>query len=232
MFSVLVVEDQPIVARQLAGCVDRSRWLTLAGTAGTAQQAIDMARRLRPDLVLLDFALPDSPAGGFGVWDVLHKLDKAPDVIAVTGAKEMSTVERAQRYGAFWYVIKPFTSAIVDAKLADFAEWRRRQLAGSDRTDQGRIDRYFSTRHRRNLLPPGLLPGTLSSILGVLETADGPLRAYEVAEQAEVERGTANRYLTYLCDQGIAVRVPEHGRAGRPAYLYTLAPAWAAGGPA
>ena len=42
-----------------------------------------------------------------------------------------------------------------------------------------------------------------------------------------MERGTANRYLTYLCDQRIADRVAEHGRPGHPAYLYTLASAWA-----
>jgi response regulator of citrate/malate metabolism len=41
-----------------------------------------------------------------------------------------------------------------------------------------------------------------------------------------VDRGTANRYLNYLHDQGIAIRVPEHGLLGHPAFLYTLAPIW------
>ena len=72
-----------------------------------------------------------------------------------------------------------------------------------------------------------MVAGTLDSIVTVLRAASAPLRAAEVAERAGVERGTANRYLTYLCDQRIADRVAEHGRPGHPAYLYTLASAWA-----
>ena len=53
--------------------------------------------------------------------------------------------------------------------------------------------------------------------------AGGPAAA---GAAAGVERGTANRYLTYLCDQRIADRGVEHGRPGHPAYLYTLASAW------
>ena len=78
------------------------------------------------------------------------------------------------------------------------------------------------------LTPPGLLPETLDSITTVLQEAERPLRAWEIAERAGVERGTANRYLNYLCDQRIADRVPEHGRPGHPAYLYTLASIWKA----
>ena len=79
---------------------------------------------------------------------------------------------------------------------------------------------------RSSSLPAGLLPKTLDSIVTVLRAAQRPLRAAQVAARAGVERGTANRYLTYLCDQRIADRVPEHGRPGHPAYLYTLAAIW------
>jgi response regulator of citrate/malate metabolism len=224
MFSVLVVEDKPVVAQQLANCVSENRWLTLAGAAGNGAQAIDMARRLRPDLVLLDFGLP-SGMTGFDVWHLLHEMDKVPDVIAVTGMQDMSTVERAQKYGAFGYVVKPFTRAVINSKLADYADFRRR-AAAQPCGDQSAIDRYFNPRHRSSSLPSGLLPGTLDAVTVVLRSAGEPMRAQEIANAAGVDRGTANRYLTYMCEQGIAVRVPEHGHPGRPAYLYTLASSW------
>jgi response regulator of citrate/malate metabolism len=225
MFSVLVVEDKPVVAQQLANCVSGNRWLTLAGAAGNGQQAIEMARRLRPDLVLLDFGLP-VPMSGFDVWRVLHEMDKVPDVIAVTGMQDMNTVERAQKYGAFGYVVKPFTREVIHAKLADYAEFRRRPVPAKPLPGQREIDRYLNPRRRSCSLPPGLLPETLDSVLGVLRSAAEPMRAQEIADDAGVDRGTANRYLTYLCDQGIADRVAEHGRPGRPAYLYTVASTW------
>jgi response regulator of citrate/malate metabolism len=226
MFGVLVVEDKDIIARQLATCVAQNRWLRLAGMAATEQSAIDLARLARPDLVLLDFGL-SAPMAGFDVWRVLHELDQVPDVIAVTAAGDMGTVEKARRCGAFGYVVKPFTCATIHAKLADYTSFRRSALAAPPSPDQVAIDRHFNPRHRSSALPAGLLAGTLDSVVTVLRAAAGPLRAAEVAERAGVERGTANRYLTYLCDQRIADRVAEHGRPGHPAYLYTLASAWA-----
>jgi response regulator of citrate/malate metabolism len=59
--------------------------------------------------------------------------------------------------------------------------------------------------------------------------AERPMRAAQIAERAGVERGTANRYLTYPCDTLIAEREAEHGRPGHPAFLYTLASIWEPG---
>jgi response regulator of citrate/malate metabolism len=227
MYGVLVVEDKQIIARQLASCVTASRWFDLVGVAGTSQQAIDIARREKPDLVLLDLSLPDSVADGFGVWDVLHKLAKVPDVIAVTGAGEVSVVELAQRYGACDYALKPVTRATITAKLDNYAYNRKQRPAVTVCSNQGQVDGIFEPRKpRRYRLPAGLQEATMNSVVCVLRAAPRPLRAAEVGEQVGIDRVTANRYLTYLCEEGIAERVPEHGRPGHPAFLYTLAPVW------
>jgi len=143
----------------------------------------------------------------------------------------MGIVEKAQRYGAFDYTVKPFTCSTISAKLADYADFRRRQPPARSYASQSVIDRYFSPKHRTRELPAGLQAATLETVVTVLRAAPGPLRAAETARLAGVDRGTANRCLTYLRDQGIAERVPEHGRPGHPAYLYTLAPVWGPDGP-
>jgi DNA-binding response OmpR family regulator len=176
-FDVLVVEDKDIIARQLAIYVSGNRWLNHAGTAASEEQAVEMARRLRPDLVLLDFGL-SAPAGGFDVWRALRELDPVPDVIAVTAAGDIGTVEKAQRFGAFRYVVKPFTSATVEAKLADYTSFRRSAMAAMTarpaqpagtaqpaqqerRVGQSAIDRLFYQRLRSCSPPSGLLLETL-----------------------------------------------------------------------
>lgn len=229
MFDVLIVEDQPACARLLEKCVSGNRWLNLAGVAATRQQAIDNARRLCPDLVLLDFGLPESRTAGFDVWHALRELEPQPDVIAVTGIGEMSTVVKARKCGAFDYVVKPFTPATMGAKLASFADQRRREMAAGEHAGPTIC---FPPVRREGPLPSGLDRKTLESIVTVLRAASRPLRTSEIAEVAGVERETANRYLIYLCDQGIADRTPEHGRPGRPAYLYTMAPFWEPASPA
>jgi response regulator of citrate/malate metabolism len=224
-FSVLVVEDERIIARQLASCVEAHRWYTLAGLAGTAQQAIDVASRAKPDLVLLDFSLPDSVWDGFGVWAVLHKLPKSPDVIAVTGAQETSIVERARQYGACDYALKPFTRAKISGILDTYAYNRRRRPSGPVVT-QPDIPIVLGTTERPLMLPAGLQEVTLNAVVAVLRAAPGSLQAAEVGERIGIDRVTANRYLKYLCKEGIAERVPERGHPGPPPFVYSLAPVW------
>jgi response regulator of citrate/malate metabolism len=225
MFSVLVVEDNDLISQQLARCVSENRWLRLAGVAATEQEAIAEARRVCPDLVLLDFGL-SAAMGGFDVWHVLHKLEPVPKVIAVTAAADMSTVLRAQSNGAFDYVVKPFTSTTIRDKLADYVDNRRRQMAAPPLATQTTLGPVFNPRRRSPVLPSGLERETLDSIERALHEATRPLRVGEVADQVGVARETANRYLLYLHEQGIAVRVREHGHPGPPPYLYSLAPLW------
>lgn len=223
LLSVLIVEDNVVTAWQLARCVSENRSFRLAGVAATEQEAIDMARRVCPDLVLLDSDL-SAPRTGFDVWHALHKLDKIPDVIVVTGIQEIGTVPEARRHGAFDYVVKPFTPSMMNAKLTRFAA-HRRQNSTREGARLARIDRLFRAQRGEDH-PSGLKPETLERIIAVLQEADRPLRISETAERVGVERGTANRCLIYLCEQGIVDRALEHGHRGHPAYLYTLARHW------
>lgn len=231
-FNVLLVEDDPLTAQLLRGRVSRIQSLNLVGEAGTARQAIDMARRARPDLVLLDFTLPEcagqpeSETAGFDVWRVLYELENVPDVIAVTGAREMCSVVKAQKFGVFDYVVKPFTPATIDAKLAAYTGCRQRRISAQQRVDQGAIDSYLNRLHRSGSLPKGLDHQTMDSVVAVLQAAGGPLLASEIGDRVGVNRETANKYLIPLCNQGIAVRIRRYGGVGQPPFLYTLAPAW------
>jgi two-component system, CitB family, response regulator DctR len=226
MFGVLVVEDEPIIVRHLASCVSGNRWLMLAGVAATEHDAIQMACRIRPALVLLDFGL-GTPMGGFDVWDALHKLDPVPEVIAVTSANDMRVVDKARKYGVFGYVVKPFTRADMDAKLAHFTRFHRSAMVAPPRVDQSAIELFFDMlRQRPDSLPGGLLAETLASIRTVLQEAERTLRADEIADRVGLKRETANRYLKYLCGQGVAVRVPKHEGPGHPAFHYQLASMW------
>lgn len=224
-YSVLIVEDEPVIARFLADCVSRNKWFTVGGVAATEHDAIHLADRVGPDLVLLDLGL-STPLGGFDVWRALHSLDKKPDVIAVTAAHDKNVMDDARKYGVLYYIVKPFTRATIAARLTDFIRLRRSLAAAPDILNQEAIIQYFGDLHKRDRLPPGLLPETLAAIVAVLRAADLPQRAEVIADRVGLVRETANRYLIYLVDEGIADRFPERGRAGHPAYLYRLASMW------
>jgi response regulator of citrate/malate metabolism len=226
MLSVLIVEDEPVIARLLARCVSENRWMTVAGVAATRQQAIEMARRLSPSLVILDFRLPDDIDDGFAVWRSLHEIDNGPDVIAVTSFTDQEVVKKARRFGAVAYVVKPFTPAVIKGKLMGFANAHQMCKKLPPHVHQRQIELFINPPGRPAALPRGIEPATLEKVARALQESERRLRVPEVADLVGVERATANRYLNYLHDEGIADRVPEYGRTGHPPYLYTLASTW------
>jgi response regulator of citrate/malate metabolism len=228
-YRVLVVEDDEHIASMLERCISRNRALTLAGTAKAAGPAIEMAFRLSPDLVLLDFTL-STPRDGFSVWDALHKLSNAPEVIAVTAAGDVSTVEKARNWGARGYVVKPFTSEIIIGKLDEYV--RRRGYATGRIKRPSQLDINIMVRDGApprwsgREAPRGLLRETLDSVITALRSAQGPLSAEDVASLVNVHRTTARRYLQFLVDDGVATLRVENGKPGHPTNLYALSPWW------
>src|SRR2546429_512586 len=64
MIRILVVDDHPVVREGLVAILDDLPDFEVAGAAGSAEDAVAMARRSPPDLVLLDLELPTLAAAG------------------------------------------------------------------------------------------------------------------------------------------------------------------------
>lgn len=86
----LVVEDQLMIQQLLMAMLDRHPALQVVGSASSISEAIDACASLRPDLVILDIALPDGD--GLGVAQALHGVNPAARVIVLSSFA--STVQR------------------------------------------------------------------------------------------------------------------------------------------
>ena len=125
MITVLVVDDDFRVARIHSAFVDRVDGFGTVGSAGTGREALEQARRLRPDLILLDLYLPDI----FGL-DLLIQLRVAGvegDAIVISAANESETVERALKLGVANYLLKPFTFDELANRLNEYRAQRSRR---------------------------------------------------------------------------------------------------------
>jgi DNA-binding response OmpR family regulator len=106
---ILVVDDEPSVRAMVHASIrvkaDRYRVVE----AGNAADAVDQARQHRPDLVLLDVALPDHD--GFWVCRTLKTDAKTAQipVIMLTAMGLASDREHALEAGADGYIVKPFS---------------------------------------------------------------------------------------------------------------------------
>lgn len=219
---VLVVDDDLAVASLHRGYVERLTGFTVVAVAHTGTAALAAVAAQRPDLVLLDVYLPDLPG-----TEVLRRLRAGgghqPDVIAVTAAREIETVQAALAGGVISYLVKPFGLATfserMDAYAAHRAEMVRRagSVGAGASLDQRDVDRLLRrTASPVDDLPKGLSARTLELVVGALRSSDQDLSASELAERCGLSRVSARRYLEHLERSGLAVVRPRYGSAGRP----------------
>ena len=223
MIRTLVVDDDFRVADLHCTYVERVPGFAVAGRAHTGTEALEAVDRLRPDLLLLDFYLPD--LSGLEVLGRLRDEDHPPvDVIAITAARDVEDLRAAMRGGVVYYLIKPFRLAMLEAKLLAYASAHAR-LSRMGEADQGEVDRIFGTLRvasRGAALPKGLSDATLELVIQALRTARSGLAAADVADVAGLSRVTARRYLDHLCRLGSAELTMRYGGPGRPEHRYRL----------
>jgi response regulator of citrate/malate metabolism len=223
MIEVLVVDDDTRVARVNAAYVEKVPGFHVAGEAHSAAEALLRLEELpRLDLVLMDHYLPDET--GLEVVREMRRCGHRTDVIMVTAARDVSTVQEAMRQGALQYLVKPFAFAGLRSKLEAYAQLRR-TLDGGGEAEQAEVDRIFGALSAPTEpdLPKGHSPTTAELVRQALMHADGPLSAQEIAERTGVSRQTAQRYLKLLERTGRATLTLKYGDAGRPEHRYVWA---------
>jgi DNA-binding NarL/FixJ family response regulator len=101
--SVLVVEDDSMVRGWVRLCLEQTEF-RLVGEAESAEQAVDLAKRRRPQILLVDYRLPD----GVGTQLVrdLRRLGLATPAVLMTANLEQGLNELAREAGAQGAVLK------------------------------------------------------------------------------------------------------------------------------
>ncbi|MET9436732.1 response regulator [Streptomyces sp. NPDC006551] len=223
MIDVLVVDDDVRVARINAAYVTKVPGFQVVATAHSTAEALARLAEMPVDLILLDHYLPDE--NGLAVVRELRRLGHHTDVIMVTAARDVATVQAAMRHGALQYLVKPFTFAGLRTKLEAYAALRR-TLDGGGEAEQAEVDRIFgalSVSGAEPVLPKGHSPTTAELVRQVLLAADGALSTQEIAERAGVSRQTAQRYLKLLERTGRVRLSLRYGETGRPEHRYVWA---------
>ena len=121
--SVLIVDDDELLAESLAMSLNGLGFLT--STADRADLGITLAHSDRPDVILLDYSLPD--LDGFTVCQRLEEdpVTAAIPVIMLSGSVEDEMIRRARAAGCQFYVQKPYDPnallSLIDIALSDAA---------------------------------------------------------------------------------------------------------------
>lgn len=212
---VMIIEDDEIVRTIHRTLVEDTPGFQMVGAVGTLAQASQDLQTTPVDLLILDIYLPDG-SGLEWVQGLPDRVD-APDVIMITAANDLKTVQTAIRNGVLDFLIKPFSRARFNAALQRHLARRQPQL--SEHLTQSGVDRLL--RHDPvTHLPKGIDAATLERMQRVLEEQPEPISADFAGQRLGVSRITAWRYLEYLASLNLAEVHTQYQSTGRPLKLY------------
>jgi NarL family two-component system response regulator LiaR len=120
--KVLVVDDHWIVRQGLRMFLDQESAITVVGEASDGSEAIELARRLRPDVVLMDILMPNMD----GIEAITRIKAEMPrvELIALTSVLQGRSVSDAIQAGATGYLIKDTRGDELVRAIHDAAEGR------------------------------------------------------------------------------------------------------------
>jgi DNA-binding NarL/FixJ family response regulator len=112
---VLLADDHPVVRTGLTGMLAGEAGLEIVGEAGSGEEALAMARALRPDVILMDLRMP----GGDGVSATRRIRAELPGtaVLVLTTFDTDADILRAVEAGAAGYLLKDLPRADLAAAI-------------------------------------------------------------------------------------------------------------------
>ncbi len=120
---VIIADDESIIRMDLREMLTNLGYLVV-GEVGDGRSAVNLARELRPDVVIMDIKMPDMD--GIDAAKILTEERIAP-VILLTAYSQKDLVERAKAAGVVGYLVKPFREAdltpAIEVALARFKEF-------------------------------------------------------------------------------------------------------------
>jgi DNA-binding response OmpR family regulator len=128
---ILVVEDDPIIRQTVEYALKREGFEVLG--AGDGHEALAIAEKARPDLVLLDLMLPG--IDGYQIAERLRSSDKELAIIMVTALDQERDKVRGLDAGADDYITKPFSFEELLARVrANLRRVRQRETLATEVT--------------------------------------------------------------------------------------------------
>lgn len=132
---ILIADDESLILMDLREMLTNLGYLVV-GEANDGLSAVNMARELRPDLVIMDIKMPDMD--GIEAAKVLTTEKVAP-VLLLTAYSQQELIDRAREAGVVGYLVKPFResnlSPAIEITLARFEEFRVVQKEADDLKD-------------------------------------------------------------------------------------------------
>ena len=101
---ILVADDQELVRKRVCSTLEEAEGLQVCAEAANGQEAVDQAKELKPDLIILDITMP--VLNGLDAARLIREFAPEIPIIILSVHKSKQLMEEAQKIGVRGYVTK------------------------------------------------------------------------------------------------------------------------------
>jgi DNA-binding NarL/FixJ family response regulator len=120
VLRILIADDEPLFAEALEALLGVDERIEVVGRALDGTQAVELARKLDPDVVLMDLSMPG--VNGFGATEQILAEDGDTHVLVLSGSDDPADIAKARDAGAAGYITKDRIAERLVEAILDAAE--------------------------------------------------------------------------------------------------------------
>jgi CheY-like chemotaxis protein len=169
---VLVVDDEE-GPREAIRMILKPRYQVF--TAGSGEEVLAVLPGLRPDVIFMDVKMPRMD--GVQLLERVKAIDAGVEVVMITAYASLDTVQRAMRFGAMDYLVKPFAPRELQEATERALARRRQRTEGPGGALAPLIGKMRDLAQRRDPVQEGDLAGLLRAMLHEAQRVTGAAAA-------------------------------------------------------
>lgn len=195
--KIILAEDQPLILSSLQLLLSKEEDIEVAGTAENGERALDLCRKIRPDVAVLDIRMPKM--SGLKAAEHIKKEYPGIAVLLLTTFEEPEAITRAVNIGVDGFLLKDVESSVFITTL--------RALAGGLMVFHPAVRPFLDSRNRDAGKKQAGIYGLTEKDLQIIEAIVNGLGNKEIAYQEGCTEGTVkNRVSGILNKMGLSAR--------------------------
>jgi DNA-binding NarL/FixJ family response regulator len=185
---LILADDHPIFRDGLVSSIEESGEFEVVGVGGTADEAVALVERYRPDVALLDLSMP---GGGIAAAERISKLGSATKIAMLTVSEDDADVTAALQGGATGYVLKGVSAS-------ELREILKRIAKGEAHVSPGLAAQVLKIMQTRKPAERRPIDDLTKREEDILKGVASGLSNREIGVQLNIQEKTVKHYMTTI----------------------------------